>query len=243
MRVHLFVPCLVDQAAPATARATVRLLKTLGQEVVYDRRQTCCGQALFNAGFRPQARALAERFIALFDNAEVVVAPSGSCVAMVVRHYAELGLVGSSRHRWEALRTRVFELSQFLVDRLTRTDLGARFPHRVAYHPSCHLTRSLGVQGQPLRLLSATQGLTLVGGDLPIECCGFGGAFSAKYPALSRSIADRRAAALAAVGAEVVCGGDDSCLDWLGRAFRRAGRPVKVLHYARILAGDEGVRR
>jgi L-lactate dehydrogenase complex protein LldE len=241
VKVELFVPCLVDQAAPDTAHATVRVLRRLGLEVHFDRRQTCCGQALFNSGSRREAAQLAERFIYLFENAEAVVAPSGSCVAMIVHHYPELDLHPTLRRGWEALHERVFELSSFLVDRLGIVDLGAKFPHRVVYHPSCHLTRDLGVVEPPLKLLRAVEGIELVGDDLPVECCGFGGAFSVKYSALARRIADRRATALAGTGASYVTGGDDSCLGHLEQAFRRAKRPQKTIHLARILAA-EGVR-
>lgn len=238
LRVHLFIPCLVDQAAPATAIATRSILERLGFDVVFDRRQTCCGQALFNAGFRPEARSLAERFISIFASAEAVVAPSGSCVAMVTHHYGELGLIGGVRDDYDELRNRVFELSRFLTLKTDFPENFARFPHRVAYHPSCHLTRTLGVIDEPLQLLSCVEDIELVGRELPVECCGFGGAFSVKYQHLSRRIADRRAAALATSGAEVICGGDDSCLGHLREAFRRARQPIRVIHYARILAGE-----
>ncbi len=238
MRVELFVPCLVDQAAPETARSTAKLLRRLGLDVHFDRRQTCCGQALFNAGHRAQATQLAERFIYLFESAEAVVAPSGSCVAMVTHHYAELNLHPTLRRGWETLRERVFELSSFLVDRLNDPDLGATFPHKVVYHPSCHLTRDLGVREPPLQILRAVHGIELVGETLPVECCGFGGAFSIKYPALSRRIADNRAAELAATGAAYVVGCDDSCLGHLSQAFRRIGKPIQTIHLSRILAGE-----
>ena len=239
MKVHLFVPCLVDQAAPLTAHATVRLLEKRGYEVVFDRRQTCCGQALYNAGFRPEARALAERFISIFASAQIVVSPSGSCVSMVVNHYADLGLTGSLVDDYNYLKTRVFELAQFLALPTTPQAEFPRFPHSVVYHPSCHLTRDLGVITQPLDLIAQVPEIRLGNEDLPVECCGFGGAFSVKYGGLSRRIADRRAIALTATGAEYVCGGDDSCLGNLKQAFSRIGSPMKTIHYARILAGEE----
>ena len=184
MKVSLFIPCLVDQAAPATALSTARLLRRLGLDVRYDPRQTCCGQALFNAGFRPEARRLACRFIRLFADAEVVVAPSGSCVAMVSRHYGELDLPPVEMALWERLRERTFELSAFLVDRLGLVEVGARFPHPVSYHASCHTLRDLGVREQPLKLLRSVEGLQLIDGDWGDECCGFGGVFSVRYPEL-----------------------------------------------------------
>ncbi len=239
MKVALFIPCLVDQAAPETGRAVVKVLRRLGCRVVFDSSQTCCGQALFNMGFAREARLLAMRFIRVFDDAEVVVAPSGSCVSMVVHHYAELDLPAPYISDWESLRERVFEFCSFLTDRLGVVDVGARFPHRVAYHASCHLLRDLGVKDQPRRLLAAVEGLEPVEGNWGDECCGFGGAFSVRYPALAGRIAERRAEALARGGAEFVTGADDSCLHHLERAFRRANLPPKTIHIARILAARE----
>jgi L-lactate dehydrogenase complex protein LldE len=158
---------------------------------------------------------------------------------MVVNHYADLDLTGSFRDDYEALRPRVYELSQFLSLLPPLPEGFSRFPHSVVYHPSCHLTRDLGVHAGPVKFLGRVEGLRLVGEDLPVECCGFGGAFSVKYSALSQRIADRRATALTAIGAEFVTGGDDSCLVHLRQAFRRIGSQVRTIHYARILAGEE----
>lgn len=218
----------------------MRLLERLGLDLHFDRRQTCCGQAIFNAGFRSHARRLARRFIRIFADAEVVVAPSGSCVSMVTRHFGELNLPPAEAAEWEALRGRIFELCAFLVDRLGVTEVGARFPHRVSYHASCHLLRDLGIREQPLRLLRSVEGLRLIEGDWGDECCGFGGVFSAKYPGLSRSIADRRARALSGGGAEFITGADDSCLQHLQLAFARIGSPQRTIHIASILASGTG---
>ena len=240
MRISLFIPCLVDQAAPKTAWATVRLLERLGHDVHYNANQTCCGQALFNAGFREEARRLAERFIRIFRDAEAVVTPSGSCVSMVTRHYGELALSSEHIRDWEHLKDRVWELCAFLVDKLNITDVGARFPHRVSYHASCHLLRDLGVKDQPLRLLKNVENLEFIEGNWGDECCGFGGVFRAKYSDLSFSIADRRAAALAKGRAEFITGADDSCLINLQEAFKRIGASQRTVHIARILAAENG---
>jgi L-lactate dehydrogenase complex protein LldE len=240
MKISLFVPCLVDQAAPETAKATVRLLERLGHEVHYDIRQTCCGQAPFNAGFRDEAATLAEKFIKLFRDAETVVAPSGSCVSMVVNHYHELNLSSDLSDDWVNLKSRVYELTSFLVDKLQLLDVGAVFPYTVTYHASCHLLRDLGVKEQPLQLLKHVKDLQLIEGNWGDECCGYGGAFSAKYPELSHRIGDRRAANLASGGAEFVTGADDSCLMNLSDAFKRIRKPQKTIHIASILAGTDG---
>jgi len=235
MRIALFIPCFLNQTMPKTGLAALRVLRKLGHEVAFDPRQTCCGQAPFNAGFFDQAQPLAERFIRLFAPAEVVVGVSGSCVAMVRHGYGELDLSGSVQRDWEALRGRVYEFTEFLVDVLGVTDLGVRFPHRVAIHNSCHALRELGISRQPRALLQAVEGLELVEVPGVDECCGFGGVFSAKYPALSNRIADRRASRLAEAAPEYVAGVDDACLQNLKEAFRRRGHTVQTLHVARIL--------
>lgn len=238
MKITLFVPCLVDQAAPETARATVRLLERLGHTVIFPRQQTCCGQALFNAGFRSEAKSLAERFLRVFADSEVIVAPSGSCVSMVVNHYGEFDLPSSLVSIWNNLRGRVFELCSFLVHYLKVEDVGAYYSHKVSCHNSCHSLRDLGIKEQPIKLLKAVDGLELITGDWNDECCGFGGVFSAKYPELSHAIADRRAIALASGGAQRITGVDDSCLHNLHQAFRRIGTHQRTIHIARILASS-----
>ncbi len=239
MNIHLFIPCLVDQTAPLTAIATNKILQKLGHNVVLDKHQTCCGQALFNAGFRKEAKSLAERFVKIFSKAEVVVAPSGSCVAMVTKNYAEFDFNQAVLSDWEALKLRVFELCEFLVKQLKIKDIDAYFPYRVTYHPSCHYLRVLNEREAPIELLKKVKGLDLIEGDWEEECCGYGGVFSAKYPKLSNHIANRRATNLAIGGAEFITGVDISCLTHLSLAFRRLGKPQRTIHIARILASEK----
>lgn len=238
--VHLFIPCFVDQLYPETGEAMVRLLNRAGCEVRYLREQTCCGQPAFNSGYWDEARPLAERWVRLFADAEAVVSPSASCVAMVRRHYGDLGLRGAEGDDYEALRKRVWELSEFLVDELGVTDVGARFPHRVAYHTSCHGYRELGILDQPLALLREVEGIDLVELDDRRACCGFGGTFAAKFGELSAAIGDDKLAAIRRSGAEVVTATDDSCLMHIGGMLRHRREGVRALHYASILAGEEG---
>ncbi len=179
-KITLFVPCLVDQAASQTAWATVQVLERLGIHVTYDPRQTCCGQAMFNAGYINEARSSAEKFIRLFHNAEFIVAPSGSCVSMVKNRYADLDLSGSYLRDWDTMRTRIFELTEFLVDILEVADVGAQFPYKVGIHNSCHALRELGIKKQPLKLLQNVAGLKLVDNNYEDECCGFGGVVNVK---------------------------------------------------------------
>jgi len=241
MKVALFVPCLVDQFFPETGLSAARVLRHLGVEVDCPRGQTCCGQPAFNAGYRDEAASLAVRFLTLFRDAEAVVAPSGSCVAMVRRHYAELDLPPASRRILDRLADRTFEFTEFLSRVMERTDLGGRFPARVAYHPACHLLRELDVDEGPRRLLAGIEALTVV--DLPEadSCCGFGGTFSVKFPELSTAMAERKCRHLAAIGVEHVVAADVSCLMQIGGYLRRHGIAVEPLHIADLLARSLGL--
>ncbi len=237
-RVHLFIPCFVDQFFPETGLATVQLLRRQGLEVVYEREQTCCGQPAFNSGFHRDAAHLAKRFLRLFRDAEAVVAPSASCVAMVRRHYGELGLQGEDASTWESLRTRIWELSEFLVDVLGVKQVPGAFPHRVAYHPSCHGLRELGILKQPLSLLRSMKGIDVVELNDQERCCGFGGTFAAKFSALSVAMGEDKLEAIEKSGASFVTATDDSCLMHLAGMISRRSLPIRTLHYARILAGE-----
>lgn len=236
MRVSLFIPCLVDQLKPETGNAVKEVLERIGCTTYYNPRQTCCGQALFNMGFRSEARDLAVRFIKVFAKEEYIVSPSGSCVSMVVKHYEELDLPVWAQREWLSLRTRVWEFSDFLVNCIKTVDVGACFPHTVSVHHSCHMLRELEVRSTIEILLQNTSEVKLIGGTWEEECCGFGGAFSAKYPELSHAIGNRRAETLSSGKAEFITGGDDSCLNQLQQSFYRLSLPQKTMHIARILA-------
>ncbi|MBS1262255.1 MAG: Lactate utilization protein A [Calditrichaeota bacterium] len=235
--VSLFIPCFVDQLFPETGVAVAEVLRRVGCTVRYPREQTCCGQPSFNSGFAREALPLAERFIRVFGDADAVVVPSGSCLAMVKQHYGELALPERVRGDWEALRGRVFELSQFLVDELGIRDAGGRWRGRVAWHTSCHGYREMGIDGQPLALLRNVAGLELVELDDRKLCCGFGGTFAAKFSALSAAIGEDKLAAIERTGASTVTATDDSCLMHIAGMLSRRDIAVKTVHYARILAG------
>ncbi|MFE3324303.1 (Fe-S)-binding protein [Streptomyces sp. NPDC059176] len=234
MRVALFVTCVNDAVYPATGVATVRLLERLGVDVDFPDGQTCCGQPQFNTGYRSEAQSLVGRTARVFDGYEHVVTPSASCAAMVRHHYPRLGDATA-----ESFASRTYELTEFLVDVLGVTDVGAYFPHRVTYHPSCHGLRLLGLGERPRRLLRAVKGLELV--DLPgaEECCGFGGTFSVKNPDVSTAMGRDKVRSAGATGADVLCGADNSCLMHLGGILRREGSPQRTVHIAEILAATE----
>lgn len=237
MRVALAVTCLVDQMYPAVGEAAVTVLRRLGIDVAFPRDQTCCGQVAFNDGFWPQARPLARRFVEIFEGADAVVSPSGSCAAMVREFYPVLlrdDPPMAARAREVGRRT--YEFSEFLVDVLGRADVGARFPHRVAYHASCHGLRGLHVRDQPLRLLAAVRDLELHPLAGVEECCGFGGMFAVNYEGLSASMLQAKIEAIDASGADVVTATDVSCLMHIAGGLRRRGSRVRTAHLAEILA-------
>lgn len=249
MRVALFIPCYVDQLAPSVGLATVAVLERAGCEVSYDPDQTCCGQPLFNLGAAAEASRLARAHLERFAGSEAVVCPSGSCVSAVRNHYPELG-VGLEPEQ-AALRARTYELSEFLVRVLGRTELGARFPHKVGLLQSCHGLRELGL-GTPSEragaaapgtvdtLLAQVDGLELLRPERPDECCGFGGSFSVVFPEVSARMGRERLAALTRTGAEYVTGTDTSCLLHLEGLRQRLGFGPRAIHLAEVLAAEAG---
>ncbi len=239
MRVALFITCLVDQLFPHVGEATVAVLRRLGVNVDVPPAQTCCGQVAFNDGFWDEARPLARRFVETFQEAEVIVAPSGSCVAMVREFYPILlRSEPELAERARDLGQRTYELSEFLVDVLNRDDVGAQFPHRVTYHAACHGLRALAVTDQPLRLLARVRGLKLVPLARAEECCGFGGMFAVKFSALSTSMVTAKLEAIAATEAEVVTATDVSCLMHIAGGLSRGRSRTRAIHLAEILASQ-----
>ena len=238
-KVALFIPCFVDQWMPEVGLDMARVLERAGCEVNFFEEQTCCGQPAFNSGFWQDARPMAERFVRIFAPAEAVVCPSGSCAAMVRRFYPDLLEGTRAAEEARQLGERVFEFSEFLVRVAGVTDMGASFPHRVAYHDACHTLRELGIHDEPRRLLVAVRGLTLVEMADAAECCGFGGTFSTKFPAISAVMGERKADAAERAGAEFVTSTDPSCLLQIGGILRRRNSSVRAIHLASILARTE----
>jgi len=230
VRIALFATCIGDTLFPEAARATVEVLERLGHEVVFPAEQTCCGQLHVNSGYQDEARRLARRFVDVFGDYETIVAPSSSCVGAVRELYPLL--LGVSHPVLE----RVFELSEFLVRRLEVDDVGASFPHRVAYHPTCHSLRVTHVGDAPYRLLRRVRGLELVELPRADECCGFGGTFSIKNADTSSAMLADKCEAVVATGAELCTALDGSCLLQIGGGLSRAGAAVRPIHLAEILA-------
>jgi L-lactate dehydrogenase complex protein LldE len=226
VRVGLFVTCLGDTLFPSAGQAVVRLLERLGVDVEFPEEQTCCGQMHLNSGFADEGLALARRLAAVFEGYEAVVTPSASCAGMV-------------REQLGADAPPVRELSEFLVDVLGVEDVGAYYPHRVTYHPTCHSLRALRVGDRPARLLSAVRGMELV--ELPDEreCCGFGGTFAVKNTDVSTAMLSDKVRNVLDTKAEVVCAVDSSCLMHIGGGLSRGRTGVRTVHLAEILASTE----
>ncbi|MFI0943470.1 (Fe-S)-binding protein [Streptomyces sp. NPDC021020] len=243
MRVALFVTCVNDLLYPGTGRATVRLLERLGVTVDFPAAQSCCGQPQFNTGYRRETEPLVLRMAAAFEEYDHVVTPSGSCAAMVRDNYPRIGAKAKAEGRGEeleraaaALAAKTYELTEFLVDVLGVTDVGAYFPHTVTYHPSCHGLRMLGLGDRPRKLLDAVAGLELR--ELPgaEECCGFGGTFAVKNPDVSAAMGRDKTANAQGTGAGLLCGADNSCLMHLDGILRRDRSPMHTVHLAEVLA-------
>jgi L-lactate dehydrogenase complex protein LldE len=242
MLASLFITCYNDTLFPETGRAVVKLMRRLGVTLEFNPRQTCCGQMHANTGFSGEAFSQAKRFVCLNRDAEAVIIPSSSCVAMIRDQYSGLfDAFGndSLRRDFNALLPRVYELSEFLVDRLKIDDVGAWFPHRVTYHPSCHSLRSLQLGDRPYRLLSKVRALTQV--TLPAEdrCCGFGGTFSVKNAEVSSAMLAAKLQDVVSTDAEYCTALDNSCLMHLGGAMHRQFLGMKTIHLAEILASTQ----
>jgi L-lactate dehydrogenase complex protein LldE len=240
LTVQLFVTCIVDSLYPEVGEAVVHVLRKSGVQVDFPAGQTCCGQPAFNAGMRPEAARMARHTIQVFEKTKgPIIIPSGSCTAMLRHGYLELF---ASEPQWleraKALAGRAYEFTEFLVDRLSILDLGSTHSGLLAYHPSCHLTRDLGVRSQPNRLLNNLQGATLV--ELPHaeDCCGFGGVFSVEHPELSAEMLKRKLLNIEASGAPYIVACDAGCIANINGGLHRAGKSQRAVHIAQVLAGS-----
>jgi L-lactate dehydrogenase complex protein LldE len=230
---------------PQVGAAMVELLERLGVLVTFNAEQTCCGQPAFNTGYRREARQVAMHMLEVFESelktADYLVTPSGSCATMVKKFYADLFADDAGlKARAASVGARLFELSQFLVDVLEVSDVGASFDGRVTYHDSCHLLRELGVSSAPRKLIESVRGVEFVEMDRADACCGFGGTFSVKYPEVSTAIGEEKVASIERSGASMVVACDSSCLMQTAGLLSRRGSNVRCLHLAELLASREG---
>ncbi|SEF87774.1 (Fe-S)-binding protein [Paenibacillus sp. UNC499MF] len=242
MKVSLFITCLSDLVYPRVGQAMVRLLARHGIEVHFPEVQTCCGQPAFNSGYWDDARKSARTLLEAFDDSDFVLSPSGSCTGMVRHYYPKLfqddpDLLAKA----EALGEKTYEFTQFLVGVLGVTDLGAVFPRKVTYHPSCHGSRLLGIKDEPASLLEHVRGLELIPLPHAEDCCGFGGTFAVKMSDISGAMVTEKSDHVLETEAEVLVGLDMGCLMNISGSLLHRGKPVKVMHLAELL--EEGVRR
>ncbi len=238
-KVNLFIQCLVDSMFPDVGDAMVTVMRRLGVPLEYPEAQTCCGQPAFNSGYTKEAKAAAKHFLKVFEGAERIVCPSGSCVHMVRHHYPELFRDDDveMRMRIKELGNRCYEFSEYLVDVLGAVNIGSQFNGKVTYHDSCHLLRGLGIQEQPRKLLQHVEGLELIEMNRSDTCCGFGGTFSVNYPEISTAMVDEKIDNILATGADYVVGCDTSCLMHIQGRLSRRKENVQIKHLAEILAG------
>ena len=236
IRASLFVTCLVDQLFPEVGEAVVGVLRRQGVRVDFPPGQTCCGQPLFNSGFRRDAAELGKRVLDEFKDAEYVVVPSGSCASMMKVFYPEI-LRGDSTYgpKAKALSGKVYEFSQFLVKVMGVEDVGAKHDGKVTYHPSCHLLRELEAKEEPVSLIKGVKGLVYAPLEDAETCCGFGGTFSVKYPDISQAMLDDKVDNVVKSGASTVTACDASCLMQIRGGLRRRGAKVEARHLAEIL--------
>jgi len=242
MKVSLFITCFNDTLFPETGKSMVRLLERLGHSVDFPLEQTCCGQMHYNTGYQEEAIPLVRRFVEVFRDAEAIVAPSASCVGMIHEFYGRVAQRSGDpelQNKVQQIVPKVFELTQFLVEELGVKDVGATYPHRVTYHPTCHSLRVLRVGDAPLELLRNVKGIDLVELPMAEECCGFGGTFAIKNADTSMAMLTDKIRHIKETGAEVCSAADNSCLMHIGGALSRQRSGVKPIHIAEILASTE----
>ncbi|WP_028588853.1 (Fe-S)-binding protein [Paenibacillus massiliensis] len=240
MKVSLFITCLSDAVYPRVGEAMVRLLARYGVQLEFPQVQTCCGQPAYNSGYWDEARTAARTIVSAFEDSDFVVSPSGSCTYML-HHYPELF---KDEPEWlekaRDLERKTYEFTQFLIKVLDVKDLGAVFPHKVTYHPSCHGSRLLGVKDEPLELLRSVKDLELVPLPFAEDCCGFGGTFAVKMPDISGAMVTEKGDHILESQAEVLVGLDMACLMNIAGHLRYRNEPVRVMHLAELLY--EGVQ-
>jgi L-lactate dehydrogenase complex protein LldE len=236
MEVELFIPCFIDQVYPDTGFNLVKILEKLDIQVHYNTEQTCCGQMAFNSGYWDEARSLGEKFIKDFNTGRIIVGASASCIGMVKNHYPKLFHNTSLHNTYKELQSNIYEISDFLVNYLHVTKLGARFPHKVTVHDSCSALREYGLTHEVRTLLSHVKDIEIVEMKDSEVCCGFGGTFAVKNEAISTSMAKQKVDHALATGAEYIVSTESSCLLHLEAYINQHQLPIKTIHIVDILA-------
>jgi len=239
-KAQLFITCLGDQFYTSTLQNMTHLLERLGVELSFPPEQTCCGQPHFNNGFESQARDVARNFIHAFGRSDApIVGPSGSCVSMVKHHYPELFPAGTAEHALASdIAARTFEFTEYLVNVLKVTDVGAVYPHKVTYHASCHYLREMGLKTEAKTLLNAVKGMEFIPLNEEETCCGFGGAFTVTYPEVSRSMMENKVKNILASGADTVVMCEPGCLMNVAGGLRKVGSNIRAMHIIDLLSSQ-----
>ncbi len=237
MKVDVFIPCFIDQFYPETAFSFIKVLEKAGCDVHYNPEQTCCGQPSFNSGYWNETKTLAVKFLNGFNQADIVVAPSASCTGFIKNYYRKLFTEDAD---WilkvDDLTPRIYEFTDFLVNKIQRTDFGAEFNHRVTFHDSCAGLREYGIKDEPRVLLEKVKGLELIEMENLTTCCGFGGTFSAKFHHISTAMTEQKVENALKTGAEYIISTEASCLMNIDAYIRKQKLPIKTIHLADVLA-------
>jgi len=240
MKVELFVPCFIDQLYPDTAFSTIKLLEKVGCEVIYNPKQTCCGQPAFNAGFWDDAKVIGNKFLDDFTDQNFIVSPSASCTGMVKNYYNDLFTNTAVHNKCRAIQNQIYELSDFLINIVEQDYFGAELEGKAVYHDSCAALRECKIKEEPRKLLEKVHGLELL--ELPDSstCCGFGGTFAVKFEAISTAMAQQKVDQALALDADYIISTDASCLLHLQGYIDKNNLPIKTVHIADVLAGGWG---
>ena len=236
MKVHIFIPCFIDQLYPQTGFNMVKVLEKAACDVVYNSNQTCCGQPAFNAGYWDEAREVCNKFLNDFEEADYIVCPSASCVGFVKNYYSKLFENTSSLIQANNISKRIFEFTEFLVDVLKIENYGAVFNATATYHDSCAALRECKIKEAPRKLLRNVKGLQLIEMAETETCCGFGGTFAVKFDAISVAMADQKITNANATNADYIISTDMSCLMHLDGCLQNKGLSIKTIHIADVLA-------
>lgn len=236
MKVDIFIPCFIDQLYPETGFSMVKILEKVGVTVRYNKNQTCCGQISFKAGYWDHAKEIGDKFIRDFNGSQLVVAPSASCVTMVRKYYDELFYNSSLHNEYRSLKKNIFEISDFLVNKLNVKSTGATFNHKVTYHDSCSALREYGLKNEPRILLENVKGLELIEMERTDVCCGFGGMFAIKNEAIANAMAEDKLNYALSSGADYIVSSDASCLMFLDSYILKNQLPIKTIHLVDVLA-------
>jgi len=240
MEIDLFIPCFIDQVYPETAWNTVKVLEKAGCKINYNPNQTCCGQPSFNSGYWKETKKLAKKFINDFEGDNLIVSPSASCSGFIKNNYEKIFSENKDNKKdldnSILLKQRMFELTDFLVNKLKITDLGAEFNHKITYHDSCSALREYGIKKEPRILLSKVKGLELIEMETSEVCCGFGGTFSVKFKGISSAMAQQKVEWAMETGAEYIVGTESSCMLNIQSYIKKHNLVIKTIHIADILA-------